>query len=303
MWLIDTPGFDDGRRTDTEILKELATWLSSSYKEEVYLNGIIYIHRITDVRLGGSAMRNLSMFKKLCGHDALKNVILSTTMWEKVTEEDGATREAELKAKLDYWGGMISMGSKVFRHLNTRESAMAMIEHLVDKPDADSTVKLEIQVQMVEDKLDLNETSAGREIDGGLTKKLENYQKEITEMREQAAQAHKEHNQQLATLMEEATRKKQEELQEIVAERQALQVDFKRLYEEKFAKMHEEYEAKLAASKQDNTDLQQKFTQERFWSPSMAALGPGMGDMDQWPISMCLFGPFYWFDAKTTDFG
>lgn len=44
----------------------------------------------------GSAKKNLLMFKKLCGKDAMKNVILATTMWGKVSSEEGAQRETQL---------------------------------------------------------------------------------------------------------------------------------------------------------------------------------------------------------------
>lgn len=80
VYLIDTPGFDDTNRSDTQVLTEIATWLGDSYRSKVLLHGIIYLHRITDVRMSGSARRNLLMFKHLCGDEYLKKVILVTTM-------------------------------------------------------------------------------------------------------------------------------------------------------------------------------------------------------------------------------
>jgi hypothetical protein len=64
----------------------------------------------------GSAKKNLYMFKKLCGNNALKNVILVTTMWDKVSEAEGTARELELTSTPDFWGWMVSQGSKVYRH-------------------------------------------------------------------------------------------------------------------------------------------------------------------------------------------
>jgi hypothetical protein len=119
LYLVDTPGFDDTNRSDTEVLRELATWLTDSYTEHIKLSGIIYLHRISDVRMQGSAKKNLFMFKKLCGNDALKNVILATTMWDRVTEAEGTVRELELTSTPDFWGWMMSRGSKVLRHAGT----------------------------------------------------------------------------------------------------------------------------------------------------------------------------------------
>lgn len=116
VYLIDTPGFDDTNRSDNEVLSELASWLTASYKASIKLSGIIYLHRITDVRMQGSAKKNLFMFKKLCGPDALSNVILATTMWEQVTEDVGVAREKELMSTPDFWGWMVGKGSQVYRH-------------------------------------------------------------------------------------------------------------------------------------------------------------------------------------------
>ena len=116
VYLIDTPGFDDTNRSDNEVLCEIASWLTTSYTAKVRLNGIIYLHRISDLRMQGSAKKNLFMFKKLCGPDALKNVILATTMWDRVSEAEGAAREKELTSTADFWGWMVSQGSRVHRH-------------------------------------------------------------------------------------------------------------------------------------------------------------------------------------------
>jgi hypothetical protein len=112
IYLIDTPGFDDTHRSDTEILRELARWLKDSYNNNIKLNGIVYFHRISDVRMQGSAKKNLLMFKKLCGDDSLKNVILATSMCHCVSIEEGIEREAQLMETPEFWGRMISKGSK-----------------------------------------------------------------------------------------------------------------------------------------------------------------------------------------------
>jgi hypothetical protein len=79
FWLVDTPGFDDSRTSDSEILRALAAWLTETYSANIRLTGILYLHRILDIRLGGSAMRNLRMFRKLVGEQNLASVVLATT--------------------------------------------------------------------------------------------------------------------------------------------------------------------------------------------------------------------------------
>lgn len=102
IWLIDTPGFDDTNRSDTVVLGDIAFWLANAYSRNMQLAGIIYLHRITDVRMQGSALRNLRMFKELCGRDELRAVILATTHWthgegNSVPEEVGRARVEELE--------------------------------------------------------------------------------------------------------------------------------------------------------------------------------------------------------------
>lgn len=102
VYLIDTPGFDDTNRTDAAVLRALADWLTHSFIKAIKLNGVIY--RITDLRMLGAAKRYLYMFRKLCGEDALTNVVLATTMWELIDPVVGAKREKELINGPDLWG-------------------------------------------------------------------------------------------------------------------------------------------------------------------------------------------------------
>jgi len=61
--LVDTPGFDDTHRSDTEILRMIAVYLSTVYENGKKLAGVIYFHRISDFRVGGISRRNFKMFR------------------------------------------------------------------------------------------------------------------------------------------------------------------------------------------------------------------------------------------------
>lgn len=95
-YLIDTPGFDDTTRSDTDILKEIVDVLNRLYTQKIRL---IYLHRISDVRMQGSAVRNLDMLRSLCGEDAFPNIALESTMWQTLDDPKvGIEREAMLKS-------------------------------------------------------------------------------------------------------------------------------------------------------------------------------------------------------------
>ena len=94
------------------------------------------------------------MFEKLCGKDAIHNVILTTTMWDIVDEETGRDREQQLKSK--YWQTMLDSTS---RFLGTRESALRVIAPLIDAANAKSWSLL--RQEMVDMRMKLREKSAG----------------------------------------------------------------------------------------------------------------------------------------------
>jgi hypothetical protein len=81
VYLIDTPGFDDTDQSDAETLELLATYLSASYAAGVHINGVLFLHRITDVRVGGSGVRNLAMLRAMCDVQSYARFTFVTTMW------------------------------------------------------------------------------------------------------------------------------------------------------------------------------------------------------------------------------
>ena len=100
--LVDTPGFDDSTMSNEEVTAKILQWLESSYRNGTRLNGIIYIHDITKLRMQGSAYKNMRLFGKLCGDSALGNVILATSFWDQVSLSVGEARENQLKNSKDF---------------------------------------------------------------------------------------------------------------------------------------------------------------------------------------------------------
>ncbi|KAL3451860.1 WD40-repeat-containing domain protein [Aspergillus insuetus] len=162
LYLIDTPGFDDTNRSETEVLRELAGWLTS-----------------TNVRMTGSAKRNILTFRKLCGDNALPNVVLATSMWDDVPLDVAIKREKELIEQPEWWGHMISKGSRTFRHDNTRESAITLVKEFLQV--AKPTVVLSLQEEMVDGHKTLEQTSAGEDFKEALRLRDEEAVREIAE--------------------------------------------------------------------------------------------------------------------------
>ena len=101
--LVDTPGFDDTNRTDTDVLKDLAYWLGLSYdKKKIRLSGLIYLHPITHVRMAGTPFKNLRTFKKLVGSGNMSSVALVSTMWNANSGQEEEDRDRRLRETPEY---------------------------------------------------------------------------------------------------------------------------------------------------------------------------------------------------------
>jgi hypothetical protein len=114
------------------------------YERDIKLAGILYLHRITDNHLAITAFRILRMFKALCELIALRNVTLTTTMWDNVDGEIGSQRQKELEQT--YWKGMIDRGSKIGCYRNSPESAWEILDHCLRTASHPPSVKKNVSV-------------------------------------------------------------------------------------------------------------------------------------------------------------
>jgi len=175
--VMDCPGFDDTTRSETEILKEIAEQLSAVRLLGYNLKGIIYLHPITDNRMRGSSFRNLELFTKLVGEDALPNVVLATTMWGLVTDMEKAnSRDSELRE--EYWGGMRRKGSTTTRFDGSTASAQGIVSQLLGK----KSVVLKVQEQLVDQKMSLNQTAAGEFLEPEVANDTEQFKKRLRQL-------------------------------------------------------------------------------------------------------------------------
>ena len=190
--IMDCPGFDDTTRSDAEILKEIAEQLSAVRLLGYNLKGIIYLHRITDNRMPGSAIRSLDLFKELIGENALSNVVLATTMWSEMKDIEKANeRDSELRE--EYWDDMRRKGSATTRFDGTTASAEGIVSQLLGK----KSVVLKIQEQLVDQKMSLRQTAAGAFLEPEIRTKEAQCRKRMIEL-EQDLEFEKNSNKRLA---------------------------------------------------------------------------------------------------------
>jgi len=155
--VVDTPGFDDTDRSDEEILGEIVRFLIYQYELGIKLRGIIYLHRITDNRMSGSATRYFEMFQRLVGEKNLAHVVLMTTMWGELVDPGvGLRRESQLRN--EFWNRMESKGS----HIRSFDGSRGMAQALVCRMMRKQPIVLKIQEELVDEELSLDETEAGK---------------------------------------------------------------------------------------------------------------------------------------------
>lgn len=139
------------------------------------------MHRISDFRVGGVSRRNFSMFRKLCGEDTLKNVVIVTNMWGEVSPEQGAARERELQTDDMFFKPAMDKGAQMVRHINAVESGHAILRRIVhNKP-----LPLQMQREMVDEGRKIIQTEAGLELNRELENSAQRYQEELAEVRKE----------------------------------------------------------------------------------------------------------------------
>jgi energy-coupling factor transporter ATP-binding protein EcfA2 len=159
--VVDTPGFDDTERSHGEVLSKITEFLAVQHALGIPLRGILYLHKITDNKMTGSALTYLRLFRSLCGDDALKNVILVTTMWNKMRDEDtGEALRREDELLDNFWKPMVNKGSYVAQFDGTSDTAFALIWQLAGKEG----VVLKIQKEIVDQDMEVLHTAAGQNL-------------------------------------------------------------------------------------------------------------------------------------------
>ncbi|OAP61421.1 hypothetical protein AYL99_03624 [Fonsecaea erecta] len=162
VFLIDTPGFDDGVLGDDDVLKKIAEFVNTVCSVEWTFGGIIYIHDITRVRMGNVGTLNVRVLEKFAGRENYKNISLVTNKWGELTRpEVGLQREKQLQEHPSYWAEMRQTGcqARMCRFDNTEASAKEIIDWHLEQSCVPRLTR-----QMVNDRSTLGGTDAGQVI-------------------------------------------------------------------------------------------------------------------------------------------
>jgi len=148
------------------------------YERGETLGGIIYVHRISDVRFTGTAVKSFKTLLAMCGDKALQNVAIMTNMWGKVTTEVGTAREEELTSS--FFKPALDKGAQLLRHSDTIESAHDIIRTVLQHQQ----VALQIQEEMIDHRKRVSDTAAGKELRRELDEQAGKRQIQLQELQE-----------------------------------------------------------------------------------------------------------------------
>ena len=143
--LIDTPGFDDDKRGDVEILHDVSKWMISEgmLSKNQPVDALILLHPVTRDMDGitGEERRRTRLLEKLLGDDSYKRVTIATTMWGSLDPIYAAELERDLTkshrlGEGGVWHDFCKRGASVERHDNSRDSAHGIIRRIIDRSNA-----------------------------------------------------------------------------------------------------------------------------------------------------------------------
>lgn len=152
--------------------------MSLIYTEGKRLSGVIYMHRILDTRMIGLPFESFDFFRKLCEDAAMKKVVVTTVMWDVVTEQAGERTQREL-AILPPFNKALEHGAVLERHNNTASSAREIVRKLVEN----TPMSLQLQHEMIDDRKPLPQTAIGIGLKSKLEEQLQRVERDIKKFR------------------------------------------------------------------------------------------------------------------------
>ncbi|KAK3364626.1 hypothetical protein B0T25DRAFT_563634 [Lasiosphaeria hispida] len=239
---VDTPGFDDTTRTDTEVLRDIVNWLTSAYERNIKLTGLVYLHGVNTPRVGGSARSNMRHFHQLCGDESMNSVALATTHWSRGARERESqeSRHQELATNALFWKELVRNGARVFRHNSEADSARTIVHYLLDQ-NPSGGVHLRVQREMAAG-MTLDQTTVGAAFYQRLQELRDLYERQIGDLRRDLEEMRRQGQQDRRTInqitrdrevLQTEIRELEGDLRAEVESRQRLRVTVKELQEQR----------------------------------------------------------------------
>ena len=104
------------------------------------MQGTIYLHRISDNRMGQVALQSLHAFQDMCAQEALPHIAIVLSMWEDVSPNVREGRRRALCSREHYFKPLIETGAVALAYDRTAGSAHEVIQCLVERSPQTASV-------------------------------------------------------------------------------------------------------------------------------------------------------------------
>jgi hypothetical protein len=161
--LVELPDF----YLDVDRVSDVAKLLASMYKCSHPISGVIYLYPVNQGDDIPSPSK-MQLLENLFGLDAAPNVLLLTTNWDKVPEEEGLAMEHTHVRP--WWKPFMDKGGTMLRWSGERDSAFEAIHHIIGQ-GGKGTAVFDIQREIVVEGKVFSETGAGMALSKGFKRR------------------------------------------------------------------------------------------------------------------------------------
>jgi hypothetical protein len=159
--LLDPIPLDSLHEPDSSILKYIERWVVRNDTIRVRLAGVIYMHDITRTRFPSSAVKVVQSFERLFRKSTPIKTILVVSKWEQLDDKTREERLARLARDTTQWGAMVLKGSSVYPFTLTAPDGHQILRTILG--ESHRTI-LDVQQQLVDSRMNLSETEAGKAV-------------------------------------------------------------------------------------------------------------------------------------------
>lgn len=205
--------------------------------------------------MGGASRRNFKVFRKLCGENSLKNVIITTNMWSNPPTDIEIARERELKEEELFFEPMISKGARTARYI--RGQGVGGARDIIRMFMTNTPLPVQLQTEQA-NGLSLDKTAAGQVLREELAKLAQGQQQEIVEVQEEMQDDYIKQDAEARRELDEYKRQAEKQLASLQAQLDKLtqELDSERNRREK---MEEEYRTEYHKYQIEQAQLKAKY--------------------------------------------
>ena len=161
--------------------------------------------------------------QKICGAESLKNVVLVTNRWGRLTEAERVAKKVKLLSPGSFLANAMEKKAQLAHNTeHTVESVRAIISQII----RNHPLPLLVQEELVDGKKTFSETSAGQESDRRLVEMEKKLKKEMEEQLEKAKEAQRTRDLAMEKEKRDEVERRQKEIDRINNERNNLDRDY-----------------------------------------------------------------------------